>query len=43
MDGCVSLKGAHITYTNIDQRRGNSIKRLASTISQEQVRNLETS
>nr|CAI9688583.1 unnamed protein product [Rangifer tarandus platyrhynchus] len=27
---------AHITYTNIDQRQGNRIKRLASTISQEQ-------
>ena len=42
MDGCVSLMVAHITYTNIDQRQGNSIKLLASTISQEQVRNLET-
>lgn len=42
MDSCVSLMVAHITYTSIDQRQGNSIKLLASTISQEQIRNVET-
>lgn len=32
----------YVTYTNIDQRQGNSIKLLASTISQERIRNVET-